>query len=595
MKPSFARRLTASYLFVVAVTLVFTGAYLTRRLRQDFLKHLEESLAAQAALVGQTFRPDLSAAPGSAPLQYNIQALGQAIGCRITLIRPDGVVLADSERTPEEVAQMDNHLQRPEVQIALKADAGESMRTSATLQKQMLYVATPIRQSIGKTGPILGLLRLSLPTTEVDQRLALFRKDLFKAGGAALVVALLVALFSVHRIGQPLRELVASAHEIGEGRYSTTLSVRSADEFGRLARAFSEMANRIEEKVGELSRERTQLATILSALVESVVALDHLGRVLFLNPAAERLFGVRSADAKGRPFLEALRHSALNQVLVDALKRKEPVLTEITLHAPEERILSVQALPVNYGETETGVLAALHDITELRRLERMRQEFVANASHELKTPLTAIKGFVETLLEGAIDDPKHNREFLETIQEQSNRLMRLIEDLLDLSAIEAKRVEYRFEPTVVSDVIERIFKGLEPMAKAKKVRLINQLASDLPRVRADREKLGQILMNLIDNGIKFNKPDGTVRLSAQIKNGFLEVTVADTGMGIATEDLPRVFERFFRTDRSHSHDIAGTGLGLAIVKHLVENHQGKAAADSRLGEGSTFRFTLPLA
>jgi two-component system, OmpR family, phosphate regulon sensor histidine kinase PhoR len=280
---------------------------------------------------------------------------------------------------------------------------------------------------------------------------------------------------------------------------------------------------------------------------------------------------------------------------VDALKRKELVLTEITLHAPEERILSVQALPVNYGEAETGALAALHDITELRRLERMRQEFVANASHELKTPLTAIKGFVETLLEGAVDDPKHNREFLETIQEQSNRLMRLIEDLLDLSAIEAKRVEYRFEPTVVSEVIERIFKGLEPMAKAKKVRLINQIATDLPRVRADREKLGQILMNLIDNGIKFNKADGSVHLTAEIKGNFLEMTVTDTGMGIATEDLPRVFERFFRTDRSHSHDIAGTGLGLAIVKHLVENHQGKASAESRLGEGSIFRFTLPLA
>ena len=349
------------------------------------------------------------------------------------------------------------------------------------------------------------------------------------------------------------------------------------------------------EPLRHLLEEKTFLEAILSALIESVIALDPQGRILFLNPAAENLFDVSSSKAKGRPFLEALRHSPLDDVIRQTLAEQKPQRQEITVHAPAEHTLSVHATPVNYGEGQTGVVAALHDISELRKLERVRQEFVANASHELKTPLTAIKGFVETLLDGALEDPKNNRQFLETIQEHSNNLMRLLEDLLDLSAIEAKRMEYRMEPVVVSEVAQRLVKGLSPMAKTKKVTVTIDLPETLPRVYADREKLAQILLNLLDNAIKFNKSGGQVRLTAGVKGTTLEIRVRDTGMGIAPEDLPRVFERFFRGDKSHSREIAGTGLGLAIVKHLVEAHQGTVSATSILEEGSTFSFTLPLA
>jgi two-component system phosphate regulon sensor histidine kinase PhoR len=608
MKPSFGKRLTASYLFVVAVTLLFTGVFLTPRLRNVFLSQIEQSLAAQATLIAQDLAPRLAGATLQNNLETQALQYGRQMGYRVTIIRADGLVIGDSERSPAELLRVDNHLQRPEVQAALQSGVGQSIRHSATLDEDMLYVAVPVHQLQvpsfkGPTSKLgtrnleltLGVLRVALPLVEVHRRLMEFQKDLLKAGAAALVVALGVALISVRRISQPLRELVALTGRIGSGQRTEVPSLDSRDEFGRLARAFGEMADRIEEKVGELSRERTQLTAILSALIEGVIALDDQGRILFFNPAAERLFGIASSEVKGRTFLEGLRQSPLNDVLSQALQQKHPITQEINIHTPVDRTLSVHALPVNYGEDHTGVLAALHDITELRKLENVRREFVANVSHELKTPLTSIKGYVETLLAGAIDDPKHNRAFLETIHEHSNHLGQLIDDVLNLSTIEAQRVTYRFEPVAVNEVAERIVKALEPMAKMKKVSISAEWPQALPRVRADREKLAQIMMNLLDNAIKFNKAGGKVRISAEPKGKELQIRIEDTGRGISPEDLPRVFERFYRGNKDRSHEIPGTGLGLAIVKHLTEAHQGTVTAQSVPGQGSTFQVTLPLA
>jgi len=588
MKLSFGKRLTASYLFVVAVTLLFIGIFLTPRLRRVFLSQIEQSLAAQGTLIAQDLAPRVAGATLQNNLETQALQYGRQMGYRVTIIRADGLVVGDSERTPEELRQMDNHLRRPEVQAALQSGVGQSIRHSATLDENMLYVAVPVHGGA-------GILRVALPLVEVHRRLMQFQKDLLKAGAAALVVALGVALISVRRISQPLRELVALAGRIGSGQKEAIPSLDSRDEFGRLARAFGEMADRVEEKVEELSRERTQLTAILSSLIEGVIALDDQGRLLFLNPAAEQFFGVSSSDVKGRTFLEGLRQSPLNGVLSQALLQKRPITQEINVHSPVERTLSVHAMPVNYGENQTGVLAALHDITELRKLENVRREFVANVSHELKTPLTSIKGYVETLLEGAIDDPKHNRAFLQTIHEHTNNLGQMIDDVLNLSTIEAQRVSYRFESVAVNEVVERIVNALEPMAKTKKVSISAEWPERLPKVRADREKLAQIVMNLLDNAIKFNKAGGKVRITAEPYGKELRLRVEDTGRGISPEDLPRIFERFFRGNKDRSHEIPGTGLGLAIVKHLTEAHQGTVTAQSVLGQGSTFQVTLPLA
>ena len=591
-KPSFAKKLTASYLFVVAVTLLITGLYLTRRLKATFLSSVEQSLGAQAQLMRDLVIPVVSHPKSPQAIQEWAHELGARMAFRVTVIHADGVVQGDSERTTDELARMDNHGTRPEIQTALASGSGESLRFSRTLQENMLYVAVPVVLP-GSSRP-WGVLRVALPLTELHRRLNAFQNDLLKAGAAAMGVAFIVAFIVTRRTAQPLMVLANTAQEIGAGRFPRGVALHSKDEFGQLARAFSDMSGRIEEKVYELSQERTQLAAILSALVEGVVAVDHEGRVLFLNPAAEKLFAVHSRDVMGRPVLEVLRHNAFQGVIQETLRTRQPVSHEIGIHSPQERTLMVQALPVSYGEDRTGVLAALQDITELRRLERLRQEFVANVSHELKTPLTAIKGYVETLLDGALEDKTNSREFLKIIEEHSRHLALLIDDVLDLSAIEAKRVDYHFEPVVLTDITARLIKGLAPMAKAKDVKVNNRLSDKLPRVRADKDKLAQILMNLIDNAIKFNKTGGQVDISAEVNGNQVQVSVKDTGAGIASEDLPRVFERFYRADKAHSHDIAGTGLGLAIVKHLVEAHHGTVIAESQSGQGSTFIFTLPV-
>ncbi len=367
-------------------------------------------------------------------------------------------------------------------------------------------------------------------------------------------------------------------------------------EIGRVQHRVAEsLTNDFEKKWTQLQQQQTLPEAILGSLVESVIAMDERGRILFINPAAEQLFNVQAGQVTGRRLLEALRHSPLNEVISQTLGSQQAIQQEILVHAPAEHILTVQTMPVTYNNNRAGVVVALHDITELRKLEHVRQEFVANASHELKTPLTSIKGFVETLLGGALEDPKHNRSFLETIQEQTNRLMRLIEDLLDLSAIEAKRVPYQLEAVSIAEVATRLLRALSPMANARNIRLQNKLDDALPKVRADREKLAQILMNLLDNAIKFNVDGGLVEIWAEARDKRLVISVRDTGAGVASDDLPRVFERFFRGDKSHSQAIAGTGLGLAIVKHLVEAHQGTVEAESEMGKGSTFRFSLPLA
>lgn len=573
---------------MVVVTLFFTGLYLSPRLEHEFQGQLEQSLAAQATLMARTIAT--FAHPSTAEFAAWVHERAQLLGCRITYIDRTGRVLADSERTPEQLRAMDNHATRPEVVAALHMGAGQSMRHSATLHEDMLYVATPVYDLKGDHA-VLGVLRVALPLTQVHQRVAGFQRNLFKTGAAGVLLALGVALLTMRRVSRPLEELMSRVRNVtgGIGR-----NAQGDDEFHQLAGTIDGLADTIADNVDELGRQKLQLAAMLDALLEGVIAVDHRSRVLFLNPAAERMFDITQSRAEGRRVMEVLRHNTLTDALTDGLQTRKAQTREITVHTPHERILRVHIRPIDYGNGTTGVLAALHDITDVRRLERTRQEFFANVSHELKTPLTSIKGFVETLLGGAVDDPAHNREFLKTIDEQTNRLMRLIEDVLDLSAIEARRVEFRFEPTDLRPIAERLFNALTPQARAQGVQLTLQLPADLPMVRGDKEKLTQILMNLLDNAIKFNRKGGNVALRALVNGSHLDIMVADDGPGIPADDLPRVFERFYRGDKSHSQTVPGTGLGLAIVKHLVEAHGGSVHVESELGRGATFHFTLPL-
>ncbi|MDE2291107.1 MAG: PAS domain-containing protein, partial [Elusimicrobia bacterium] len=354
------------------------------------------------------------------------------------------------------------------------------------------------------------------------------------------------------------------------------------------------VAGRMAASLAALSADKARLEATLSHMVEGVALVGADGRVEDLNPAMESLFSVREADAYGRPLAETLRHPPLAALVETARTSGEPQTGEVKLFTPAERIFSAYATPVREAEKVTGVVLGLHEITRLRRLEEMRKEFVANVSHELRTPLASIKGFAETLRSGALDDPEVRLDFVTTIEEHADRLALLVDDLLELAAIEGKQRPLGAEPFELAEAARLVVSGLEPVAGAASVRLECAVPEDM-RARGDRGAVERVLRNLVENAVKYNRPDGRVTVSASAEDGRARVTVSDTGLGIPAKDLPRVFERFYRVDKARSRELGGTGLGLSIVKHLVEAMGGSVTASSEEGKGSVFTFTLPLA
>jgi two-component system phosphate regulon sensor histidine kinase PhoR len=373
--------------------------------------------------------------------------------------------------------------------------------------------------------------------------------------------------------------------------------VRSPDETGTLARALNSLADRLRDRLVALERERAKVGAILDGMVEGVVAVDQRDHVILLNERARAMLGVPPGADLDRPFLEVIRNAELHRVLreVRGVAPGEPLRRELRLGDRGECRVQVNAVPLRLTATERGAVMVLHDVTELRRLEQVRTEFMANVSHELRTPLTAIQGYLETLLGGALEDPAHARPFLEIVARHTGRLRRLLEDLTDLSNLELGRVALRVEPVPVAEVVESVLGIIRPRAQQAQVGLDAGVEPGVPPVRADRDRLAQILVNLVDNAVKFTPPGGRVTVRARAVDGWVELAVVDTGVGIPPEDLPRVTERFYRVDRARSRELGGTGLGLAIVKHLVLALGGRLDIASTPGQGTTVRVTLAAA
>jgi two-component system phosphate regulon sensor histidine kinase PhoR len=373
---------------------------------------------------------------------------------------------------------------------------------------------------------------------------------------------------------------------------------RAARRAAEAREATARAALALRDRVATLEAGQAQVAAILDSMVEGVIALDGRGRVLLMNPGARAIFGVGGpgeAAVEGRPLLEVVRQKELLELVAAAPAGAggERVQRELELGPPISRVLEAQAVPLSLASEEGGTLVVVHDVTGVRRLERVRTEFVANVSHELRTPLTAIRGYLETLLDGALEERKHARRFLEIAHTHAARLGRLVDDLLQLSNIETGKVVLVPVPLELHEVATSALAIFEAEAARKGVALANRVPGDLA-VRADRDRLSQILVNLVDNAVKFTPAGGQVTLdAARIAPDAVEVRVADTGIGIPSTDLPRLTERFYRVDKARSRELGGTGLGLAIVKHLVQAHGGSLAIDSQLGQGATVRFTLP--
>jgi two-component system phosphate regulon sensor histidine kinase PhoR len=410
---------------------------------------------------------------------------------------------------------------------------------------------------------------------------------------AALIWMLSVRLTTL--ILLPVTRLTEAAARIARGEVGVRAPAGSDDALGMLGRTLNNMADELERRVQDMESEGRQAQAILESMAEGVIALDREGRIRWLNASAQRLLGVAVAQASGKRIADLFRQPELEELVNEALAQGHAAAREVQAFAPGEQVVRFQATPcATTGAGGTALVLVAQDVTDVRRLERMRREFVANVSHELKTPLTSIKGLLETLLNGALEDPANNRRFVAIIDQDASRLGRLIDDLLELSQIESKASTLRLERVRLRPLLEAMVQTFLPQLEARQVSARLDVPADFPPVHADPDRLRQIFSNLIDNAIKFNVPNGTVTIQATQEEGSARIAVTDTGLGIPEADLPRVFERFYRVDKARSRELGGTGLGLAIVKHLVELHRGRVTVQSRPGQGSTFTVLLPI-
>jgi two-component system phosphate regulon sensor histidine kinase PhoR len=587
-----ALKLTLTLVAFVAISTLVAGLYLSRGLEHVAVESVEARLGTAIRVLHDEARATLGVNAQAGAAQAFAERVARPAVARVTLIAPDGRVIADSERTPEGVASMENHAGRPEVRAALAGGLGRDVRRSATLGAPLIYVADPVTSA----GRIVAVLRLAAPVEAATPAYESLRAVMLTGGAIALVVALAIGLLVAGRVTRPVVEMQDVARQMSEGNFEVRASVRSPDEIGALGRSLNVMAGRLREKIGDLEREQAKSTAVLDAMVEGVIATDAHDHIILINERARVLFGLGRAPADRLPLLEVIRNVDLHDVLGESRVAADgTVLTrEVKVSEPSERVLQVHAVPLRFTGEVRGVVMVLHDITELRRLEQVRTEFVANVSHEIRTPLTAIHGYLETLLDGALEEPENARKFLEIVFRHTERLGRLTDDLTDLSNIELGRISLRLEPTSVPEVAGSVLAIIAPRAGAGQVTVEARLPPDLPKVVVDRDRLAQILINLVDNAVKYTPKGGRVWLEARVREpGVVEVAVCDSGAGIPKADLPRLTERFYRVDRARSRELGGTGLGLAIVKHLVLAHGGELNIDSELWKGTTVRFTLP--
>jgi len=517
--------------------------------------------------------------------------LGQSAGTRVTVIAADGTVIGESEKTAAELSGMENHLQRPEVQEALEKGVGSSTRHSDTLNVDLLYLAATVPASATRAN-VRAFVRVALPLYQVSQTVSRVRWTVTAAIITVGLLAVPVLFWLTRRFSRPLLEMRAVAGRVAQDDFSRRASPRAPGELGELAVALNDMAAQLDARLRELSAEKSELSAVLSSMTEGVLVVDASARIRLANRPLREQFQLGDA-AVGRTVLEAFRNAPLHELVAEAISGSDIAGRELATLSPAERTFEVSAARLHQRDgAVAGAVVVFHDITRIKRLESVRKEFVANVSHELRTPLSILKGCVETLLEEPGPDAATARQFLQTVQRHTRRLEALIADLLTISALESQQARLQLEPLSLRAAAESAAEELARQAQEKKIAIEVGIAPDLPAARADAQRLQQVFFNLLDNAVKYIQPGGRVSVSAKAADAELEVCVADDGPGIASQHLPRIFERFYRVDKARSREMGGTGLGLAIVKHIIQAHGGRVWADSELEQGSRFYFTL---
>lgn len=573
------RKLLISAFFLIAATLLGLDFFLTSYIAGRETQSVQHRLTSEARILREEV-PD----GGSGRLEAWAKEASRRAQARITVIDPAGAVLADSEHDPE---TMENHANRPEIRAAYTGQVGVSIRHSVTLNRDLCYVAV----SFPYRGAAAFVLRMAVPIEELKSAVTGVRWWLMGASLSALGAAMVIAYAFSERFTARVRQLQSFAEHLVETRAAQDIKPATDDELGALARSLNRMAAQLRDSIERVSLESARREAILSGMVEGVLAVDQEMRITFYNESFARVIGASGAIRERTPLLEVVRDAGLLDMLSEVLISDKPQKRRLELSAAEGHSFEVQAAPLS-ASSRRGAIAVLHDITDLERLERVRKDFVANVSHELRTPLTAIRGYAETLLEGALEDPANNRKFLEIIKAQAARLNNIASDLLVLSELESGKSAEQ-ERLSVPSVLESALHTVESEARVREVQIICSHVENVCVV-GSKIRLEQALVNLLDNAIKFNRESGQVRVEVmRAPDGHVRITVADTGIGIPSDDLSRIFERFYRVDKARSRAVGGTGLGLSIVKHVLERMNGKISVSSELGRGSVFSITLP--
>jgi two-component system, OmpR family, phosphate regulon sensor histidine kinase PhoR len=574
-----------SYLIVIVLAISAVTLYMTASMKKLYLEETASDLKARALLLRTRISPvDIS--DFKMQIDSLCKSLGKESGTRFTVILPSGIVIGDTDDDP---AKMEDHSNRPEIIKALSGQTGVSTRYSHTLFENMMYVAIPISDN----GEIAGVVRSALPVTAIDNAFGKIYPEIILGGLIIAFIAVILSFYITRRISNPLEKMRQVAVHFSKGEFDKRVPAGKSIEIDELASAMNQMASELDNKIKSIVNQRNELDTVLSSMVEGVLTVDISERLVSFNQAASQMLGLDINSARGRYIQEAVRFTELQKLVAGVLENREPREDEIELEGGQIMQIHGTILRDDKGNS-LGVLVVLNDITRLRHLEKVRRDFVANVSHELRTPITSIKGFVETLKDGALDNPDDAKRFIDIISRQADRLSAIVTDLLALSQLEeTDKVEIRFDKINLKKILLEAISTCESKAIAKNIKIDITCDNDL-EVIANPPLFEQAVINLLDNAIKYSSPEARIEISAIKAQNEISISIKDWGPGIEKRHLSRLFERFYTANKARSRELGGTGLGLSIVKHIILTHHGDISVESAPGKGSVFTIHLPI-